>query len=335
MKTRREVSRALGASAALAASPALAETRAMSEAAFHAAIAPERATFDIIPVWPHDAPGLTHAPITPIVTERSTPPALRDRIAEHILRPVLVAMRPERPNGAALLIAPGGAYVRLALDKESYESAAIFDAAGITTFVLLYRMPGDGHAAGPDAPLQDAQRALRLIRAQASAFGIDPSRTGVLGFSAGGHLAGSLSLRSDAQTYDRIDAVDAQSARPAFTLLLYPVVSMEAPYAHAGSREALLGASPSAGQMRAYSLENQVHANAPPSFLVAAADDQAVPEQNSVVLHQTLRAVGVPSELHIFESGGHGFGTRGVVGKPAAIWPELAINWMRAHGALA
>ncbi|MES1199840.1 MAG: alpha/beta hydrolase [Pseudomonadota bacterium] len=336
MKTRRDVTSGLAAGATLAASPALAQNhRPMSDAAFDAAIAPEHANFEIIPVWPHNAPGLTRAHIEPVVTERSTPPALRDRIAEHVLRPVLVMLRPERPNGAALLMAPGGAYIRLALDKECYESSARFNAAGVTTFVLLYRMPGDGHVAGPDAPLQDAQRALRLIRARAAEFGVDPARTGVIGFSAGGHLAGSLSLRAETQTYSRVDAIDDQSALPAFTVLLYPVVSMEAPFTHAGSREALLSASPSAEQMHAYSLEHLAHAGAPPTQIISAADDDAVPEQNSIVLHQALRAAGAPSELHIFESGGHGFGTRGMVGKPGAIWPDLALNWMRAHGAFA
>ena len=243
----------------------------------------------------------------------------------------MLVFRPEHPNGAAVLLCPGGGYARVVLDKEGYESAARLNAAGVTCFVLLYRLPGDHWGAGPDAPLQDAQRAIRIIRARAGEFAIDPQRIAVMGFSAGGHVAGSLTLRWDATVYHPVDAGDAISAKPDLSLLLYPVASMEAPYVHAGSRDELLGAHPTPEALHAYSLEHQARADAPPTFVLVAADDDTIPFENSVQLFQALRAAHVACELHVFETGGHGFGMRFTIGKPTAAWPELALNFMRAH----
>ncbi|HVY86146.1 MAG TPA: alpha/beta hydrolase [Caulobacterales bacterium] len=309
----------------------LANGRVLSAADLDRAMAPEGAPREIIPIWPGRPPGLAHG-LHEAVLERSTPPALRDRAVVHVTRPVMIVFRPERPNGAGVLITPGGAYVRVVLDKEGFETAERLNAAGVTAFVMPYRLPGDGHAAGPNAPLQDVQRAMRVMRARASEFNVDPARVGIMGFSAGGHVAGSLTFRFDASVYSRIDAADDQPARPAFSMLIYPVASMGA-FAHAGSREELLGRAPSAEQIRAYSLESMVRPDAPPCFFALAEDDDTVPPENAFLVHQALRAQHVPSELHAFEKGGHGFGIRFTVGKPTALWPDLVLNWMRAHGA--
>jgi acetyl esterase/lipase len=165
------------------------------------------------------------------------------------------------------------------------------------------------------------------------AFAIDPKRVGVLGFSAGGHVAASLITRFDASVYAPIDAIDKQDARPDFAGLMYPVVSMIPPIAHAGSRTSLLGATPTAAQDEAYSCERLVTAKAPPTFIALAADDKEVDPRNSLAMHGALRAAAVPTELHMFEEGGHGFGLRLAQGKPAAIWPDLFLRWGARHGA--
>jgi acetyl esterase/lipase len=329
--TRRVLAHGAAASALIAGGAAFAET----PAGLDAAMAPEDgAPHAIIPLWPRRPPGAPHTLPAEQVIERSTPPALRDRAVLHVARPMLIVFRAAQPNGAAILMSPGGSYQRVVLDKEGYESAARFNAAGVTVFILVYRLPEDGWTVRPDAALQDAQRAMRLIRARAGEFGVDATRIASLGFSAGGHVAGSLALRYDAAAYARVDAADDLSARPDLSLLLYPVVTMEAPYAHAGSRDALLGAGASAELMRANSLEHLARADGPPTFLAVAADDDTIPVENSITLYEAIRAAGVPAELHVFESGGHGFGIRFTVGKPIAAWPDLALAWMRAHGAL-
>jgi acetyl esterase/lipase len=199
---------------------------------------------------------------------------------------------------------------------------------------MTYRLPQDGWAAGPDTPLQDAQRALRLIRARAEDYQVDPKRIGVIGFSAGGHVAGMLSLAWDRPLYAPIDAADRASARPDFSILMYPVASMRAAHAHVGSRRNLLGAAPTRAQVAAYSLEALARPDAPPTFLVHAVDDHSVPVENSLALFDALRARKVPVEMHLFQEGGHGFGIRYAIGLPAAAWPDLVLAWMKRRGYL-
>ena len=209
--------------------------------------------------------------------------------------------------------------------------ARVFAAAGVTCFVLRYRLPGDGWAAGPDAPLQDAQRALRLVRAKAAAEGLDPQRVAVLGASAGGHLAGMLAARQDA-TYAAVDEADALRHRPDLSILLYPVATMAGVAVHLGSRRELLGETPTTEAMTRYSLEEMDWIGAAPTFLLHAIDDESVPVENSLGLLATLLGSGVASEAHLFEEGGHGFGIRLIAGKPAATWPELAMAWAARRG---
>lgn len=282
---------------------------------------------ETIRLWPGAAPGGERVTVTPVVTERSTDPGFHDRIARYTTDPILTVLRPERPNGASLLLIPGGGYKWAVVDKEGLDCARVFAAAGITCFVLRYRLPGDGWAAGPDAPLQDAQRALRIVRAQAP----DPARVAVLGASAGGHLAGMLTARTDA-TYAPVDEIDAVSMRPDLSILLYPVATMSDPFVHAGSRKEMLGETPSAQAIARHSLERMDWTGRPPVFLLHAIDDGAVPVENSLQLLTTLKAAGVKAEAHLFQEGGHGFGIRLIEGRPAAVWPELVLRWGQRVG---
>jgi len=286
---------------------------------------------ETIRLWPGAAPGGDRVTVTPQVTERSTDPAFHDRFARYTTDPILTVLRPERPNGASLLLIPGGGYKWAVVDKEGLDCARVFAEAGVTCFILRYRLPGDGWTAGPDAPLQDSQRALRLVRARAAAHGLDPARVAVLGASAGGHLAGLLTARADA-AYAAVDAADAMSHRPDLSILLYPVATMAGPDAHAGSRLELLGPTPTPEAVERYSLERMDWTGRPPVFLLHAMDDDAVPVGNSLRLLATLRAAGVPVEAHLFQEGGHGFGIRLIAGKPAAVWPALALAWAARHG---
>ncbi|WP_304190287.1 alpha/beta hydrolase [Phenylobacterium aquaticum] len=289
----------------------------------------------VIAIWPGPAPGGEHATAREEVVERPlTPGGLRDRIIKGVTRPTLTVFRPAHPNGAALLMAPGGGYAWVVMDKEGYEAAERFAASGVTVFVMTYRLPQEGWAAGPDTPLQDAQRALRLIRFHAADYGVDPHRLGVIGFSAGGHVAGMLTLAFDRPVYAPIDSVDQVSARPDISILMYPVASMDAAIAHVGSRRNLLGEAPSLDRTAAYSLEALARPDAPPVMLVHALDDRSVPVENSLRLLAALRAAHVPVEAHLFEEGGHGFGIRFAAGKPAQAWPDLVLGWMRRKGML-
>jgi acetyl esterase/lipase len=286
---------------------------------------------ETIRLWPHGAPGGERVTVTPVVTERSNDPAFHDRFARYTTDPTLTVLRPERPNGASLLLIPGGGYKWAVVDKEGLDCARVFAAAGVTCFVLRYRLPGDGWAAGPDAPLQDAQRALRLVRARATGDGLDPARVAVLGASAGGHLAGMLTARTD-QTYAPVDEADAVSMRPDLSILLYPVATMSDPFVHAGSRKEMLGETPSTEAIDRYSLERLDWTGRPPVFLLHAMDDEAVPVENSLSLLPVIRAAGVPVEAHLFQEGGHGFGIRLIADKPAAVWPELVLRWAQRRG---
>ena len=287
------------------------------------------AALPVLSVWPNgEAPGAKNSPVRYALVERSKDPNLPDRAVIGIRAPEMTVYAPEHPNGVALLVTPGGSYQRVVLDKEGSDLAAPFNAKGYTLFVMTYRMPADGHAEGANAPLADAQRALRTLRANAATWHINPQKIGVMGFSAGGHVAASLETRYDEAVYSPLDDVDKQSARPDFVVLGYPVISMDKAIAHPGSRSALIGDAPSAEQIKHYSPELNVTAQTPPTFLMHAVDDPSVPVDNSLVMFNALRAHHVPTELHLFAEGKHGFGIRGAKGLPAAAWPELAMNWI-------
>jgi len=288
---------------------------------------------ETIDLWPKGAPGMPAKPPVEITIERSKDTAkLNDRAVAGVSTPRMAVFRPAKPNGASLLVFPGGGYVRMAMDKEGYEIGRLLAARGVTVFVLFYRLPGEGWANRADVPLQDAQRAMRLIRSRATKYRLDPDRVGAMGFSAGGHLCADLVARFAVKTYDPVDAADTLSARPMIAAPIYPVVSMDLSVAHAGSREALLGPDPSSGLIAAHSPDRNITSASPPCFLCAAEDDATVPVDNSLLLHAALRAAKVPVELHLFGEGGHGFGLRGVVGKPAHVWPDLFLTWAASRG---
>jgi acetyl esterase/lipase len=280
---------------------------------------------EVIPLWPEGAPGGEHVTVTEEMIERPNDLGLRDRIVRGVRTPTLSLFRPARPDGSALLVIPGGGYRHVVVDKEGFEAARWFAARGIAAYVLRYRLPGDRWAAGPEVALQDAQRAMRVIRAQA---GLDAGRVASIGFSAGGHVAATLAMRFDAPL---APDGDATPARPDLSCFMYPVITMGAG-AHAGSRSFLLGEAPSAEALARYSMEQHARADMSPTMIVHAADDDSVPLSNGLAMYQALLRAGVRSELHAFEEGGHGFGLRFVRDKPARAWPELFHTWGRRHG---
>jgi len=284
---------------------------------------------DRVALWPDGlAPGDKPLSEPMRLVERSADPALPDRYLTHVSEPYLVVYRPRRPNGTALLVIPGGGYQRVVLDKEGSALVPAFvEQGGVTLFVLRYRLPGEGRD-DREAALADAQRALRLIRHRAGEWSVDPRRVGTIGFSAGGHLAARLGNGFDQPVYPATDAIDGESARPDFQLLVYPVIDMAGPDTHPGSRERLLGPHPAPELQQRYSMQTQVRTDTPPTFLLHAADDDAVPVGNSLSMFRSLREAGVDTELHVFPHGGHGFGTRGTTGLTTAAWPRLALDWI-------
>lgn len=287
---------------------------------------------ETIDLWPQGAPGAPDRSLTEVMQERSTDRLLTDRAVFGITCPRMAVFQPDRPNSAAVLITPGGGYRWVVVDKEGYEMGRWLATRGFTAFVLFYRLPGEGWAAGPDVVLCDAQRAMRLIRHRARDYAIDPERVSAMGFSAGGHACADLATRFDAKTYAPVDTADTLSARPHSAAPIYPVVSMSTPDAHPGSRELLIGKAASPALEAAHSPHRQVPANAPPFFLVHAEDDDAVSVNNTLLLRAALKEKAVRVETHLFENGGHGFGLRKAIGKPVEVWPELWRAWASTTG---
>nr|WP_318381627.1 alpha/beta hydrolase [uncultured Enterobacter sp.] len=280
-------------------------------------------------VWPQgEAPGAATSPVRFQLEEHHTGPSAFDRSVTGVRDPQITVYAPENPNGVGILVTPGGSYRRVVLDKEGSALAPFFNARGYTLFVMTYRMPGDGHAEGANAPLADVQRALRTLRARAREWHLEADKLGVMGFSAGGHAAASLGTRYDEAVYAPLDEIDALSARPAFMALVYPVITMHQEIDHPGSRHELIGDTPTDAQIQHYSLEERADSATPPTFLLHAVDDPAVKVENSVVLFTALRRLGVPVEMHLFEQGQHGFGIRDAQGLPVAVWPELMMAWI-------
>lgn len=283
-------------------------------------------------MWPDVPPGSEGVELTEVITERSPDvSAYLDRAVTGIGNPRLIACVPARPNGTSIVLAPGGGYIRVVLDKEGYELADWLNSLGVTVFILLYRLPGEGHANRTLVPLQDAQRAVRLVRAHAAEWGLSGDRVGAMGCSAGGHVIGAVATMFARKAYEPVDAADAISARPDFVSLIYPVITMDVRWAHPGSRDKLLGENPSTETVDEWSCEKHVTANVPVCFIEHAADDASVPVENSVHLYNALHHAGVRAALHVYEFGGHGHGIRLAVGHPVEGWTTLFADWMRAH----
>lgn len=267
---------------------------------------------EIIKIWPDGAPGALGTEDKDI--------------------PTLTVYRPAKPNGAAVVICPGGGYVALAIDKEGYKFAEWFAQRGVTAFVLKYRL-STWDLKGYMYPAQfgDASRTMRLVRNRAAEFGIDPAKIGIMGFSAGGHLASTVGTHFDAGNPISKDPVEKTGSRPDFMILAYPVISFTTPYVHRFSREVLIGKELDKELAWYLSSELQVNTFTPPTFLFHTYNDTGVPPENSMLFFQALRDANVPAELHIFEKGPHGVGL--AQDDPAlSIWPLLLENWLKTRG---
>jgi acetyl esterase/lipase len=239
----------------------------------------------------------------------------------------------EKATGAAVVIFPGGGYGHLAMDHEGHQIAEWLNSIGVAGFIVKYRHRNSGAGYGHPAPIQDAQRAIRTVRSRAKEWGVDPCRIGIIGFSAGGHLASSAGTHFNTRYSEPVDEIDSCSCRPDFMILMYPVISFTEWYTHKGSRANLLGQNPDKNLVESFSNEKQVTPETPPTFLVHADDDKVVPPENSVAFYLALQKAKVPAEMHIYEKGGHGFGPG--VGKGAcSSWMVCCADWMKGRGLL-
>ena len=263
----------------------------------------------VMPLWPNGVP-------------LRTPEQTADEPEMTVYLP-----SPETNTRAAVVIFPGGGYWALAMDHEGHQIAQWLNDNGIAGIIVTYRRgPGSQHP----VPLTDAQHAIRSVRYHAQAWNIDPSKVGVLGFSAGGHLASTTGTHFDLGDSTATDSIEQQSCRPDFMVLLYPVISLNSEYTHEGSKRNLLGEDPDPELVESFSNDQAVTADTPPTFLVSTYEDKAVPCENSIMFFTGLRRAGVPGELHIFERGKHGLG----LGKddPAfSKWPGMCIEWLRTR----
>lgn len=250
-------------------------------------------------------------------------------------KPTLTIYLPpkEKNTGTAVVIFPGGGYGFLAVDHEGHQIAQWLNSLGAAGFILKYRHRNSGAGYGHPAPLQDAQRAIRMVRSRAIEWNIDPNRLGILGFSAGGHLTSTAGTHFDKGKSSAKDPVDRVSCRPDFMILIYPVISFTEWYVHSGSRKNLLGDNPDKDTLESLSNEKQVTAETPPTFLVHADDDSGVPPENSIYFYLALRKAKVPAEMHIYQRGGHGFGL-GKKDSAASGWPVCCAGWMKERGLL-
>ncbi|RZJ17512.1 MAG: alpha/beta hydrolase [Acinetobacter sp.] len=243
-----------------------------------------------------------------------------------VVTPTLTAYLPAKPNGTAVIICPGGGYSILAFDKEGTLVAKRFSDLGITAFVLKYRLPSDAIMEDKSmGPLQDALQAIYLVRKNANVWNINPAKIGIMGFSAGGHVASSLSVHYNDVKVQNQEGI---SLRPDFSVLIYPVINFGS-YTHAGSVKNLLGENPTDAQRRYFSGELHINAQTPPAFLVHANNDGAVPVKNSLAYDEALAKNKVPAEMHIYQGGGHGFGMYNKTTKDD--WFESLKNWMTAN----
>ena len=272
---------------------------------------------------------LAAEPQTIVLWPGGAPGAVGDEEAD---RPTLTVYLPpaERAVPTGVVVCPGGGYAKLAMDHEGRQVAEWLNSLGVAAFVLKYRL---GPRYRHPAPLEDAKRALRLVRSRAGEFRIAPDRIGVWGFSAGGHLASTLATHFDAGNPAAADPVERVSCRPDFAILAYPVISFATEYAHKGSRRNLLGDNPDPALVENLSNEKQVTAQTPSTFLFHTNEDQGVPAENSVLFYLALRRAGVPAELHIYERGRHGVGL--APNDPVlSSWPQRLADWLRVRGLL-
>ncbi|WDS34949.1 alpha/beta hydrolase [Pseudoxanthomonas sp.] len=280
-------------------------------------------TVETIDLWPAGSlPKATSGP------EKVGSNGSANGAVSNVSNPRIEIYRAAKPNGSAALIVGGGGYFRIQIGTAARPMAQWLASIGVTSAVLYYRLPADGWKA--EAPFQDGQRAMRLMRSHAAEWGVDPDKIGIIGSSAGANLSGITATRWDHDFYPRIDAVDTLSSRPDFLGMLYPVVSMKPPLDKTRSAREL---STQPDYQSAYSVEDHVRADMPPMFIAQAVDDPIVDVGHSLLLYQTALKTKVPVELHEFETGGHSWGM-GVPGTAPAQWPRLFATWARRHGFL-
>jgi acetyl esterase/lipase len=251
-------------------------------------------------------------------------------LLSEVVEPTLTAFIPskEKANGTAIIICPGGGYWVVAVGHEGHDVAKEFAAVGIAAFVLKYRLPDGRIQNNPEiVPLQDAQRAIQLVRERAAEWNINPTKIGIMGFSAGGHLASTAGTKFDVPL---IENKNQTNLRPDFMMLIYPVISSDTLIAHRGSFEKLLGKNAGEEKRKEYSSEMQVTKQTPPTFLMHASDDDGVSPMNSIVFYNALLKNTVPAELHIYQRGGHGFGLKNSSTTDA--WMDRLKNWMKVNG---
>lgn len=270
-------------------------------------------TVDTLQLWPEGAPGAMGQ------EEKDQPMLIRYPAPEHMA------------TGAAVVVCPGGGYNMLAMDHEGHQIARWLNSFGVSAYILTYRLGRNGYK--HPIPMNDGKRAIRTVRANAENWNIDEERIGVLGFSAGGHMASTLGTHFDAGQEGTTDPIDQVSSRPDFMVLLYPVISFTEDYQHSGSRISLLGEDADPTTVRSLSNELQVTDETPPAFLVHTTEDKAVPPENSIYFYLELKKRNIPVEMHIFEKGRHGLGM-GAPGTAFSNWPKLCEEWMLERGYL-
>ena len=283
------------------------------------AVAGAQAQTEVITLWPEGVPN---------AKPNLGPERIEGEHIANVSQPTLTVYAPsfDRPAKTAVIICPGGGYEYLSFTREGHQYAQWLAHLGVTAFVLKSRLSGYGHP----APLQDVLRAIRTVRAQAARFNVAVDRIGVMGSSAGGHLAASAATLFDNAAGRTGAELDAVSARPDFAILMYPVITMELPTTHAGSRRALLGTAPAPELVQLMSVEKQVSAKTPPTLLIHTQDDGTVPVENSILFYQALTRAHVPAELYLFERGGHGMAMRAGQGT-SSNWTQRAEEWLRAR----
>jgi acetyl esterase/lipase len=276
-----------------------------------------------IPLYEENIPGALNAP-----SEERYDSA--NAVAFKVFTPTLTVYLPpkEKANGAAVIVCPGGGYGALVMNKEGFAIAEYFAKQGVAAFVLKYRLPDDKIMKDKSVgPLQDAQQAITLIRQNARQWNVDTTRVGIMGFSAGGHLASTAGTHFN---HPVIAVKPRVSVRPDFMILVYPVISMTDSLGHRGSRDNLLGKNPSSEKIQLFSNELQVTAQTPPAFLIHAGDDKVVDVDNSISFYEALRHKKIPSEMHIYPKGDHGF----VLKMPVEEWMNVCTKWMKHSGFL-
>ncbi len=279
---------------------------------------------DVVPLWPEGIPNHQSA------EELET--AQRGDILwiEKVQEPTLEIFLPTKKNatGRAVVICPGGGYSGLAYDWEGTDVAKWWNSKGVAAFVLKYRLPKNKSVViGHKAPLQDAQRAMRIVRQNAEEWNLSEEKIGVMGFSAGGHLASTLGTHYDVVDAELSSVLDSVSARPDFMVLVYPVITFRSPHTHSGSKNNLVGKDAEQAMIDHYSNELHVDDDTPPTFIVHSSDDEAVPVENSLLMYESLLKVGVQTEMHLYPIGGHGFGM--AIGKGRLqSWTNRLSDWM-------